>query len=263
LKTRIISAIVMILITVPILLYGGFPFKLLTILLGCFSLYELLSVREQEKDFPLFLKYFSYIILCLMLFANNIIDFNISYIILLLLFCCFFLPIVFINDNLKYNISDAFYLLGSIIFLGTIFNLINIIRGKDLFYFIYLLLITVFTDTFALITGKYFGKHKLCKKVSPNKTIEGSIGGSVIGTIVSTIFYILFIESDMSIFIIVPITLLLSIIGQVGDLFFSSIKRYYKVKDFSNLIPGHGGILDRFDSFIFVVILYTLFINIL
>lgn len=264
LKTRIISAIIMIIIAVPILLYGGLPFELLTILLGGFSLYELLSVRKKEKDFPMVLKIFSYIILCLIIISNNsLANLNIDYNLLILVFSCFFLPVIFIGNNSKYNIVDAFYLMGAVIFLGTIFNLINIIRAKDLLYFIYLLLITIFTDTFALVTGKYFGKHKLCVAISPNKTIEGSIGGSLIGTIIATTFYVIFIEINTNIFIVILITLLLSVIGQIGDLFFSSIKRNYKVKDYSNLIPGHGGILDRFDSFIFVVILYTLFINIL
>lgn len=264
LKTRIISAIVMVLIAVPILLYGGVPFKLFIILLSNISLYELLSIRKKEKDFPILLKIFAYVILCLMMILDNeVINLNIDYKFLILIFSCFFLPIVFINDNSKYNVSDAFYLISTIIFLGTIFNLINIIREKNLLYFIYLLLITIFTDTFALVTGKYFGKHKLCKTISPNKTIEGSIGGSIIGTIIATFFYVIFIETNVNIFLIIIITLLLSIVGQIGDLFFSSIKRNYNIKDFSNIIPGHGGILDRFDSFIFVIMLYILFINIL
>ena len=72
-----------------------------------------------------------------------------------------------------------------------------------------------------------------------------------------------FINQTDSIYLLIGVTLFLSIIGQIGDLFFSSVKRHYKIKDFSNLIPGHGGILDRLDSIIFVVLAFVLFIEIL
>lgn len=262
---RIISAIVMILIAVPLLLYGELPFKIFVTILGSVSLFELFGVREKEKKFPMILKILSLIIFCLIVFFGNMNTTNIymDYKIFIILFAVLFLPVVFINDNSKYNISDALFLISTIIFLGTVFNLITTIREKDLTYFIYLLFITIFTDTFALLCGKFLGKHKLCKKISPNKTIEGAVGGSILGTIIATTFYALVINSGTNIIVVIITTLLLSIIGQIGDLFFSSIKRNYNVKDFSNLIPGHGGILDRFDSFIFVVMLYTLFINIL
>ena len=264
-KARIISAITMIFIAVPLLLYGGLPFKIFVTILGGLSLFELFGVREKEKKFPMILKILLLIIFCLIVFFGNVNteSIHMDYKFLILLFDVLFLPVVFINDNSKYNISDALFLIGSVVFLGTVFNLITIIREKDLLYFIYLLLITIFTDTFALLCGKFMGKHKLCEKISPNKTIEGAVGGSILGTIIAIIFYVLVINYNANILILIVTTLLLSIIGQIGDLFFSSIKRTYNVKDYSNLIPGHGGILDRFDSFIFVVMLYTLFINIL
>ena len=71
------------------------------------------------------------------------------------------------------------------------------------------------------------------------------------------------INGDISLFTIITTSICLSLIGQIGDLIFSSIKRHYKIKDFSNLIPGHGGILDRFDSFIFVVLMYVFFVGII
>ena len=187
----------------------------------------------------------------------------IDYKVITLIFAIYFLPIVFINDNSKYNINDALFILGGTIFLGVVFNLFCIIRNTELTYFIYLLLITIFTDTFALVSGMLIGQHKLCEKISPNKTIEGFVFGSLLGTIIASTFYLTVINPSANLIYVTLITLLLSIVGQIGDLFFSSIKRNYKVKDFSNLIPGHGGILDRLDSFIFVVITYMLFINIL
>ena len=118
------------------------------------------------------------------------------------------------------------------------------------------------TDTFALFGGKLFGKHKLCPNISPKKTIEGSIVGLIFGTIIPVIFLSLTCTLNINLFYLIVITLFLSIIGQLGDLFFSSIKRSFCVKDFSNLIPGHGGILDRLDSLIFINITYILFMSI-
>ena len=107
------------------------------------------------------------------------------------------------------------------------------------------------------------GKHKLCPIVSPKKTIEGLVGGTVAGTIVATAFYVTAINPSMSIAFVALITIILSLVGQLGDLVFSSIKRYYDKKDFSNLIPEHGGILDRFDSLIFVVLAFIIFSSVL
>jgi phosphatidate cytidylyltransferase len=118
------------------------------------------------------------------------------------------------------------------------------------------------TDTFALFGGKLFGKNKLCKEISPNKTVEGSIVGTIFGTTIGTVFYALLI-GNKEIWIVILLTFILSIFGQFGDLFFSSIKREHKVKDFSNVIPGHGGILDRLDSMLFVILGYLLYILII
>ena len=124
-------------------------------------------------------------------------------------------------------------------------------------------MITIFTDTFAFVSGKIFGRHKLIERISPNKTLEGFIIGSIIGTIIPTIFYIYVISPGEEFISIIIFTFVLSIIGQFGDLVFSSIKRHYKIKDFSNLIPGHGGILDRLDSITFVMFGYIILINLI
>ena len=89
------------------------------------------------------------------------------------------------------------------------------------------------------------------------------IGGTVFGVLIPTIFYYLFVNNVTPIYVITFITLFLSVLGQLGDLVFSAIKRYFSKKDFSNLIPGHGGILDRLDSIIFVVLGFMFFMTIL
>ena len=120
----------------------------------------------------------------------------------------------------------------------------------------YIVINAMVTDVFALFAGKLFGKHKLNERISPKKTIEGSIGGWLCGGVISFIYiYCLgFCGMEPSIFIIGSI--ILPLVGEVGDLTFSLIKRYYGVKDYSNLIPGHGGLLDRIDSTLFTLLIY-------
>ena len=127
----------------------------------------------------------------------------------------------------------------------------------------FLMLVTMITDSYAYFTGRLIGKTKLVESISPNKTWEGTIGGSLIGTFVCTVYYLTVIDSSASIFAVALVVLLLSVVGQLGDLFFSAVKRRFKIKDFSNLMPGHGGVLDRLDSIIFVMLTFTFFLNIL
>ena len=107
------------------------------------------------------------------------------------------------------------------------------------------------------------GRHKLLENISPNKTWEGTICGSVVATFVCTVYYLTAINTSESILRISLIVLFLSLIGQFGDLLFSAIKRTYKVKDFSNIMPGHGGVLDRLDSIIFVMLAFIFFIGVI
>ncbi len=119
---------------------------------------------------------------------------------------------------------------------------------------IYLLSIVWSTDSFAYLIGKYFGKHKLTP-ISPKKTWEGAIGGVIFGALISSlIFFILFSNgiNNISLENTFLIGIIFSILSQIGDLFASYIKRIFNIKDFSNIIPGHGGILDRLDSLLFV-----------
>ena len=235
-KTRIISAIIMCMIGIPILIIGGLPFKIFVAVLGVASSYELLSIRKGHKEIPIFIRILSYVIIATFIMLGTSvysINYELIYKIIAALFIAYFLPVVIIDDN------------------------------KDLMYLIYILLVTIMTDTFAYFTGYFIGKNKLCEKISPNKTWEGAIGGTVIATIIASMFYIMVIDPEVNKFLIVGITIVLSVLGQYGDLFFSSIKRHFKVKDYSKLIPGHGGILDRLDSIIFVILTYVLFISIL
>ena len=251
-KQRLISSIILLIIVVPLIIFGGIYFKIGMSILGILSLKEILNLK---KDLPREIKIISYILISLFILFD--IDILIKiYIILIILF----ILMVFYDRN-KYNIENSIFLSLFIIFIMSVYSGFIDIRENDINILIYLLLITISTDTFAYIGGKTIGKHKLIEKVSPNKTIEGTLTGLLLGTIIPSIFYIYMVDPGENIFIILIITLIMSCIGQLGDLVFSSIKRYYGIKDFSNLIPGHGGVLDRLDSIIFVVMAYLTLFN--
>ena len=256
-KDRIISAIVALLITVPLLLLGGIYFEVLVVILGLIAMWELMRLRNVPK----MMKYISYVLFfCMLMFGysytGKLYIVNFTFVILIILFL--FLPILYYNNTKKYNIEDIFYLFSSIIFLSSAFNLFIKVRSFGLFLTIYLLLISTMTDTFAYFIGSKYGKRKLFPKISPKKSLEGFIGGLIFGSLISTIFYVLVI-GNVSIISIFVLSVLLSIIGQFGDLAFSYIKRYFNIKDFSNIMPGHGGILDRLDSIIFILFGYVIF----
>lgn len=262
-KKRIISAIVMILISVPIVIYGGSLFKIGIGIISVLALKEILDLKKSHEPYPILVELISVISLLFIVLSDSdaySIMFGITYkgiaILLLLL-----LSLTLVYKDNKFTTKDALYLIGAIILLGTSFNTMILVRAFGLYKFCYLILIFILTDSFALFGGMIFGRHKLLPSVSPKKTIEGSITGSICGTIGSSIFYH-YLVSSINIKVILG-TFILTIIGQVGDLIFSKIKRENDIKDFSNLIPGHGGILDRFDSTIAIMLGYLLMYSIL
>lgn len=264
---RIVSAVILIAVLLPFLIIGGTPFVILMSVLGVLGLYELLKVRGNvKKKFPVVMRILAYL-MTVFLIVNNAssidLQYDLDYRLVSAIIFLFLVPMVFINNSKKYNLNDALFLVGSVVFIGLSFNLLTVIRNFNVAYIIYLLLITTMTDSFALFTGMFIGKHKLAPEISPKKTIEGAIGGSLMGTIVATAFYTTVINSSIPLVFVILITLALTVVGQIGDLAFSAIKRYYGQKDFSDLIPGHGGILDRFDSLVFVVLAFILVLGII
>lgn len=265
-KIKVLSAVLMIAILVPVLFIGGDLFALIIGILGCFALYELIQLKKKEKEIPFLtiaLAYLSTIYIIFSNYTSKDLSLLLDYRLICLLIFIFLIPTVLVGNNRKYSFQDGLYLLGASLLVGCSFNLFILLRNISLEKIIYLLFITTITDTFALVTGTYIGKHKLCPTISPNKTVEGCVGGTIMGVFVAMTFYLTVINQTAPFIPLLIVTTTLSLIGQLGDLVFSGVKRYYQVKDFSNLIPGHGGILDRVDSILFVVLMYTLFITII
>ena len=169
-----------------------------------------------------------------------------------------------IVTDMKITFKDVAYTLVGIMYIAIFFMFLELIRklehGKVLFA--YTFVISWSTDIFAYLIGKKWGKHKI-SKISPKKSIEGCIAGAI-GAVLVSIIYItisnIFWGTEFSYLFIAIISLVLSLISQVGDFVASSIKRFVDVKDYGNLLPGHGGMLDRLDSLVFIApFLYMIF----
>ncbi|HHX24480.1 MAG: phosphatidate cytidylyltransferase [Tepidanaerobacteraceae bacterium] len=249
--TRIISAIVGIVALMYIINAGGWIFFLSICLLNIFAMYELYKAFQKKGvHITFFLNSISTAILLYYISFYN--DFNfiwVSFLIFLLIMleCMYGI----INNN-RNHIINTVYTVFSFVYTTLLFMFFILVRNlPNGINFIWWIFITTWAcDTGAFFTGIYFGKNPLAPHISPNKTIEGSLGGVVLSIIASIIFTRFFI-SEISILHAIILGILIGSISQIGDLSASLIKRYCKIKDFSNIIPGHGGILDRLDSALF------------
>src|SRR5699024_5949044 len=137
-------------------------------------------------------------------------------------------------------------------YIGAGFRSFLLVRHSGIHLLLLILFVVWSTDTFAYLIGRKIGKTKLAPKISPNKTIEGSLGGTVSALIVAGV-YLSFISFQHSFLYMLFMMFIISVVGQLGDLAESALKRYFGVKDSGRILPGHGGLLDRFDSLIFAM----------
>ena len=171
-----------------------------------------------------------------------------------------FAVVIVLKNNKEFNLAHITSLCGLPPVLGFAFSSLEFVMNPETGGIYYLLLLLNFSsvcDMGAYFTGVTIGKHKLCPNISPKKTVEGAIGGIVSSIIVTAILALCFKKA-----LILPIILTIPfcVIGMLGDLFASSIKRAVNLKDYGNLIPGHGGILDRVDSILMIIPLMYLMI---
>ena len=245
-KKRLLGGALVVGILLLAFLLGNTVFRIVMAITSILGLKELIDIKYKKKNIPV-IKIISYILLGIFMLNGIVYKLNITSMIILTLLLLI-LPVIFYNDKDKYNINDSMYFIGIILLLGLAFNNISTMREVNIYKCIYIFIISFITDTYAFIGGNLIGKHRFTS-ISPKKTIEGSIGGMLGSTICCLIFGYIF-KLDMALMIVMGI--IGSIIAQIGDLFASSIKRYVGIKDYGNLIPGHGGVLDRFDSVILV-----------
>ena len=246
-KKRILGAIIILLILLIGIIPSSFVFTLVMTGVALLGLKELIDIKYEKKEIT-FIKAISYLFLSFFLLNNVFYNIDIKVLIVLPILCLI-MPIAFYNDKEKYNINDAFYFLGIIFFMAFSFMTIINMRSSSIYKCIYIFIISFITDTYAYIGGILIGKH--ITKASPRRTAEGSVFGIIMGTFIGSMYYYTVI-GNVSITKIILISFILTILSEIGDLVFNSIKGYFGKKYYSNLIPGYGGILDRFDSVIFV-----------
>ncbi len=155
--------------------------------------------------------------------------------------------------NKEYGINSIAASLSFPVIIAYSFSAFVELYGSNdgLFYLLLLINFSSVCDTGAYFTGVLFGKHKLCPNISPKKTVEGAIGGVVWSIICSVILCLAFDKADIMVYLCFA-TVPFCVVGMFGDLFASVIKRSVDLKDYGKLIPGHGGILDRFDSILLI-----------
>lgn len=305
-KKRIITAIVLALILVPVILVRELirVFDVLAIVIAVAASFELVNMYSKEKPVHIAMKLINAFLTILLMFSiiNHFseycgeslmvqfltiihMDTFLSPAVALITSFIIIMAIMVINPS--YTMADVGKFFISIIYIGVCAGAVTILRYFGIRFIVYLLLITVCTDVFALVFGMSFGKHKMAPVTSPKKTWEGAIGGTSVAVLVGTLVIFLYphiapffhnitdgekFEFFDEIFRYreftvvgkisfgITLTLFLSICSQVGDLLASKLKRTYGIKDYSNIFPGHGGVLDRFDSLFFASAVFLLFL---
>ena len=181
------------------------------------------------------------------------VSFSVSLLLLSTIIYVLLFTVSIMHEKSEFDIKEIFALLGAPIMYSAAFAALDCIitRASGIYYLLLMLNFSSVCDTGAYFTGVLIGRHKLCEHVSPKKTVEGAIGGIVLSMAV-TVAIMLAFGAETRIADMLIITFAMCIVGMLGDLFASIIKRSVGVKDYSNLIPGHGGILDRFDSMLFI-----------
>ena len=272
-KQRVITASVLILLAAPILIWSDtIVLNIAVALISAVGIYELLAATKyiQNHTLTVFSIIYTAAIPFLFLIPGDMrngvfIGFTFIFVVAL------FMLLIFKNKKYRLEHISVAFLMANIIplFLSSLIVLrrmpVTKIGDQRMSFVLMLLPIAcvIITDTFALFTGMLIGKHKLAPSVSPKKTVEGAIGGAVFGVLTFVAAGIIsekVVGVDVNLPLFAVAGLITSVIGQFGDLFMSVIKRHCDLKDFGNLMPGHGGILDRFDSLIFAAPTFLLFV---
>ena len=251
-KQRIQTAILALIVFIPFVIYGGWPFTLFVYFLATIALVELIRMRKGASNIiPLLLGIALVWVVLLQITGDTIPGVWFTKIEGVVLFVMLLLAYTVLAKN-KFSFDDAGFILIAAIYVGIGFYYLIETRAAGLNYIFFVLFVIWATDTGAYFFGRALGKKKLWPIISPNKTIEGALGGIFAACVVGIVFQLIH-PFDFSMITIVGVSVFVSVAGQIGDLVESAFKRHYDVKDSGKILPGHGGILDRLDSLLFVL----------
>ncbi len=290
-KKRIITGSILLLVLIPIFIIEPLLPLFFVVMFGFAGIaaYEIMTIKKEEHV-PIFitiiviiLTLFTMVMAALWMsqgivapkYGKYLEEINKYDLFPLFALSPFLIMALFITTP-KFNVELLGRSIIAIMYIGIAFASVITLRLMGVRFVVYLFLITISTDTFAYVFGSKFGKTQMSKNISPKKTWEGAISGTVIATILAGLFALFYgafkgnfnpeahktlLSSFSSLgdyhraiqtLILIPTTCLASVFGQIGDLIGSKMKRSYDVKDFGNIFPGHGGVIDRFDSALFV-----------
>ena len=261
-KQRIITALIgLALFSVCLMFFETLVFNFVIAAVAVTGTIELLSAAKITKFVPI-------CVLCAVLVGITpflSIPVFVNYRMAVYMIFVFVAFLLLLGHHNELRFADLAFALFSSFLLGLVFSVFIYVRDIDaeratrFFYIILIFGGAWLADSAAYFAGRFFGKHKLAPQISPKKTIEGAIGGvlgSVLGFVLLGVAFDAIMASNgsplrVNYLFLVILSLVLSVVGMLGDLTFSVVKRQYGIKDYGNLLPGHGGVLDRFDSVIF------------
>ena len=271
-KQRVITAIVLLLVAIPVCIFSGtVAFPIAMAFIAFMGVYEMLGCMGTRNNVLISAPLYGLAILSpfAVRYFGDFLRENAHVLILVLLLYVLYLLGVWVFSYEKNQGVDMNPILAStLVCLYIIGATSSIVIVRDLpfgeFYWYFIFIGAWITDTFAYFTGMLLGKHKLIPNVSPKKTVEGSIGGTVFciaffigfGAIVNH-----FSGAELNLLLIACAGLVSALVSQIGDLSMSVIKRTYGIKDYGKIFPGHGGVLDRFDSILAVAIVMAIFLT--
>ena len=258
-KQRLITSAIIVMIFLPLLIFSGYIiYPIALSLLAFIAVYEILKAIGVEKNAWIAVP--SYVLGATLPFSSYFASENPTMYLLTLAALHFTYLIylmgvgVFSKGKLPFNvISEVFAMITYVVVSFSSMCLIRYIDEKPGAYLVYMIFIAAWvTDSCAYLTGTFFGKHKLIPEVSPKKTVEGAIGGITCAIIAYVLygFVVSLIEPTVTVnyIALAVFGLLLSVVSQLGDLVASLLKREHGIKDYGIIFPGHGGVMDRFDS---------------
>lgn len=257
LKKRILSGLAGMFLTLILIYLGGIWYSAAVFILAVMALeeYYRFSLRGSYY-FPRYLSFTAAALYFLLLHINLSFALEMSLLLLFIPFCLYFL----FNNN--FNFRDLTFSIWGIIYIAWFLGFLTVIRFMpEGFNYTLLLFLSIWvSDTAAFFIGSYLGKHKLKPSISPNKTIEGSLGG-----LFATVLFVTLLRNyfNLEFYSALGAGIIISFFGQAGDLVESALKRHLKLKDSGGIIPGHGGILDRFDSILLAAPPYYFYIKFL